>query len=318
MNWQEFTLAAKEKGFSGVWCVSGERFAKWEAIVRGEPDSRWDGLSAAPQELMSGAHVVVLLRAYTPFSPFPEGSPSLDAYYPASQSAYRASQELAAMLQNAGFHADGAPSLPAKRCLLRTGLARYGRNGLLSVEGYGTRFNLQLVLTDATFPDMNSEPEMELSARCEHCSACKNACPAGAIRPGGRIDTALCLRAQSYSEPIPPEMRAKMGRSILGCDICQRACPRNVDVGEIAPPPELIDALRLERLLAGDVKPLAAFIGTNYARPVRMQARAALIAANLGRKDLLPQLEKLCESRFEHVREHAKWAVERLHEDHCL
>lgn len=313
MNWQEFACQAQQKGFSGAFCVSTVPFAQWEKIARAHPDMRWDGLCADPQDVLPGARaIVVLIRAYLPYSGFPEGEPTIDAYYPASQQAHRAVAELAGMLREQGYAADATAPLPAKQVLLRTGLARYGRNGLLSIPPWGTRVNLQLILTDAPFPPCDAPPEAETALQCQTCAACRNACPAEAIAGNGRIDTALCLRAQSYSEPIPEPVRPNMGRSILGCDICQRACPRNAGLQTVHPPEELIEALRLERLLAGDTKPLAAFIGSNYARPVRMQARAALIAANLGRRDLLPALEKLCDSPFAHVQQHARWAVEKL------
>ena len=170
----------------------------------------------------------------------------------------------------------------------------------------------QTRLTDALFPKLDDMPQNEIDPRCEGCGRCILSCPAQAIMPHARIDTAKCLRAQSYTDPIPEKFRPLIGKSVLGCDICQRACPRNACVQDVEPPQELTDALRPEKLLTGDVKPLAALVGSNYARPVRMQARAALIAANTGRKDLLPLLEDLCSHAFENVREHAKWAVEKL------
>jgi len=313
MNWAEVEKKALEAGFARAYAVSPERFARWEKETLRTPDPRWENLKADPRESMPDARcIAVLVWAYQPFGRFPEGEPMIDAYYLASQTAHQAASALAELLRGWGFRADAAAPIPAKRALLRTGEARYGRNGLLSVDGLGTKICLQLILTDAEFETADCMPEEEIDARCGECGLCKKACPVGAILPGARIDTAKCLRAQSYSEPVPEELRALIGRSVLGCDICQRACPRNAQIGSIEPPEEILEAIRLEKLLAGDTKALAALIGSNYARPVRMQARAAILTANLGRKDLLPQLEELCESKFEHVREHAKWAVKRL------
>lgn len=313
MNWQEFAKQAHEAGFAKVFSVSAAPFLRWEQETKRTPDPRWSALQANPAFVMPGARcIVVLVWAYRPYSGFPEGEPTIDAYYPASQTAHLAAAALAELLRQSGYQADAAAPIPAKRALLRTGMARYGRNGLLSLEKHGTKICLQLILTDAPFPQTDDMPQEEIDPRCANCGLCVNTCPVGAILPGARIDPAKCLRAQSYSEPIPEQYRALIGRSVLGCDICQRVCPRNAAVETAQPPTELVEALRLEKLLAGDTKALARLIGSNYARPVRMQARAALIVANLGRKDLLPRLEELCCSKFDHVREHAKWAVERL------
>ena len=300
-------------GFARAYCVPAEPFSLWEKEALSAPDPRWANLQADPRVIMPGARgIIVLIWAYSPYSAFPEGEPSVDAYYPASQSAHMAAKNLAQILQEQGYQADPSAPLPAKRALLRTGDARYGRCGLLALDRPGTRICIQTILTDAPFPAVDHRPENEIDPRCEGCGRCIMACPAGAILPNARVDTQKCLRAQSYTDPVPEKYRPLIGRSLLGCDICQRACARNAAVQETMPPPELIDALRLERLLRGDVKPLAAIIGSNYARPVRMQARAALIAANLGRNDLLPLLEELCSHSFENVREHALWAVKKL------
>lgn len=313
MNWTEFEATAQNRGFSRVFCVAAEPFSRWAQHTIARPDPRWSGLRADPRAVLPAAKcVIVLAWAYMPYSAFPDDSASVDAYYPASQEAYRAAMQLADGLRACGYAADASAPIPAKRALLRTGAAHYGRNGLLALGELGTRICIQCILTDADFVAADCMPENEIDLRCEACGLCTKACPVSAIMPGAQIDTAKCLRAQSYSDPIPEQYRALIGRSLIGCDICQRVCPRNAAVAQVEPPAALVDALRLEKLLAGDTKGLAGLIGTNYARPVRMQARAALIAANLGRRDLLPLLEPLCESKFEHVREHAKWAVNRL------
>lgn len=313
MNWQEFECAALEQGFAQAYAVSVKPFSKWEKVVRKSPDVRWNSLKADPREIMPEAQsIVILVWAYRPYSSFPEGELTLDSYYVASQKSYKAVAMLSECLKSAGFLTNAAAPLPAKRALLRTGKARYGKNGLLSLDKLGTRFCLQIILTSAPFPTLDDAPEDEIWQGCANCDLCLRSCPVNAILPNARIDTARCLRAQSYSEPVPKEFRAQLGSCVLGCDICQRVCPRNAAVDTVEPEAKVLDALRLDRLLAGDVKQLAELIGSNYARPVRMQARAALHAANLQRKDMLPVLEKLCEHEFKNVREHAQWAVEML------
>jgi len=71
-------------------------------------------------------------------------------------------------------------------------------------------------------------------------------------------------------------------------------------------------ALELKKLLTGDVKALGKWIGSNYARPARMQARGCLVAANMGRHDLIPEITALLKSPVEPVRDCAGWALKKL------
>jgi hypothetical protein len=77
-------------------------------------------------------------------------------------------------------------------------------------------------------------------------------------------------------------------------------------------PKALYDALRLEKLLNGDVEGLIPYIGKNYARKARMQAKACVIAANMGRTDLLDAVRECENSPVDFVQEHARWAIEQL------
>ena len=316
MTWEEFRSMALEKGFTEAYSVSAEPFLRWREIRENSSDPRWARLHADPREILPQANAIaVLVWTYRPYSGFPSGSASIDAYYPASQTAYLAARSLADALRLQGYAADDSQAFSAKWSLMRTGGAFYGRNGLTSLGRYGTRICIQTILTDAPFPAIDHTPANELDPRCEHCGACQRACPTEAHDGTGRVSVERCLRAQPYADAVPERFRSLFGASLLGCDICQRACPRNREVLTADPPEGLVDALRLERLLAGDVKQLADWIGKNYARPARVQGRAALLAANLGRTDLLPLLDDLRGSHpMEYVREHARWAAERLRE----
>src|SRR5699024_1348175 len=106
-------------------------------------------------------------------------------------------------------------------------------------------------------------------------------CPTGALNGDGTIQAERCLRNFSYSKPIPEGMRPLFGVSLYGCDVCQRVCPRNAGQRAVEPPEELRRALSLKALLQGEYKPLAPFIGANYARRNRVMGSAALVAGNL-------------------------------------
>ena len=127
----------------------------------------------------------------------------------------------------------------------------------------------------------------------------------------GEWGTRASLQVIVTDLPLPESMRPMTGRSVLGCDICQRCCPRNARVGEAEAPPALSEALALHRLLGGDYKGLVPWLGKNNARRLRLLNRAALAAANEGRRDLLPRIEAL---RLEPdpLGEHAAWSANRL------
>ncbi|MBR2570835.1 MAG: 4Fe-4S binding protein [Clostridia bacterium] len=289
------------------------RFSQWEAESGMKDAARLARLSPDPQEILPGAKSLILLASW--FHPYCDGAadPSINAYYPVSNRSYQAVKALASDIQSLGCRAIPAPPLPLKPAFAGLGLAHYGRNGLLSFGEHGTRAALQMLLTDLPLPaERPSDAVRSPGEFCGGCDLCVRACPTGALRGNGRLDLERCLRAQPEGEPMPEAYRALIGNSLFGCDICQKACPRNRHVAPVPMPVDVAEALRLEKLLTGDVRELAAHLGRNYARPKRIAARACLVAANTERRDLIPLLEPLLSDSFEAVRVHARWALERL------
>ena len=97
--------------------------------------------------------------------------------------------------------------------------------------------------------------------------------------------------------------------TMLGCELCQNVCPYN---RLILPQGELPEAFALERLLGGDDKPALALVGVNLKKNGRLQQHACVMAAKLGRKDLLPLIRELADDPREAVRAAARYALGRL------
>lgn len=75
--------------------------------------------------------------------------------------------------------------LPHKTVATRAGLGWVGKCALLITEQYGSMIRLSSILTDAPLTAANPINQ----SKCGECTACQNACPAGAIhgvtwRPG--------------------------------------------------------------------------------------------------------------------------------------
>ena len=269
-------------------------------------------LLADPRDVLPEARsVLICAMPYRPYR-LRAGEASVDAYYVAGNRAHESARVLAGAISAAGARAVMTASLRIKPLAVRAGLGRMGRNGLVSVNGLGTRVSLQTIVTD--LPLAGESCAGGLDERCAACHACEAACPTHALRGDGSLDIARCVRAQPESEPLPEAMRPFTGGSLLGCDLCQRCCPRNAAVPEADMPAGLAGALRLERLLSGDYKDLIPWLGKNNARKRRLMGRAALAAANGGRGDLAALLEELTGEPAP-LGEHAAWAAERLRQE---
>ena len=300
-------------GFARLSVCGLPDYAVWRQQTQAAPDAHYahlrDDVAAVFAEQ---CQAVLLVWPYLPYENPPQGA-TISAYYPASDAAHQAALAVAEWLCAQGFRAKGSPNIPYKPILAQAGLARYGRNGLTGMDGLGTRYALQVVLTDAPLtPDLPGGQRYALADRCADCSRCVRACPVGALDGTGRVDVYRCVRARADEYPLAEPYRVLIGRSLYGCDICQDVCPRNAGVKRQPMPKDLQQALRLEALLEGNVEGLTPYIGKNFARKARLQSKACVIAANMGRRDLLEAVQACAKSPVEFVRIHALWALEQL------
>ena len=116
-----------------------------------------------------------------------------------------------------------ATPLPHKTVATRAGLGWIGKCALLVTESYGSAVRLNTVLTDAPLPVGTPVEE----SRCGKCTACVEACPAGAVaggdwQAGGRreefFDAFACCRTAA-------ELAGRVHVDHTICGICIAVCP---------------------------------------------------------------------------------------------
>lgn len=306
MKSNDIKKTALETGFEKVYILKPERAER--PLVNRLNDRVTDDF----REIMEDAKsVIVLLKAYSPYEKN-EGAASVSAYYPVSNEAYHLAKAVADKITENGFKAVSNVQIAIKPFLLNASVGQTGRNSLISVDGLGTRFHAQIILTDALLETDDLPEKALVSDMCLSCGACVKACPSGAIGENGYVDAEKCLRGHDDGEVVPEELRKKYRNRLLGCDVCQEVCPRNADVKSVPTPAALSAALEISELLKGNVNALTPFLGRNYTRKSRIRLKAALVAANMGRTDLKPELIEMAEHGTEGEKEHAEWALREL------
>ena len=205
----------------------------------------------------------------------------------------------------------------------RAGLGFIGKNTMLITKGLGSWVFLASVVTTLDLPaDAPDE------RNCGECRLCIDACPTEAITAPFSLDPRRCIAYLTIESrrPIPEDLRPQMGEWIFGCDVCQEVCPHNFRRVLPSPQPSPLSEgreskgegwLALSEILAirDDQEFSQRFTGTALIRAGRagLLRNACVAAANLGREDLSPLLQKLARNDSSPiVREHAAWALDTL------
>ena len=249
--------------------------------------------------------IVIALWGYQAETHPADGEAWIHPYYDASQKAYLAAAEIVKDTNGACLRDD----IRVKPIFARLPGFSQGRNTLSYVEGLGSRFHVQVIATDEPLPATHQLEKEPHSLSCGDCRRCLDACPTQAIDEQD-FHRERCLRNWMMSgKPIPLEAR-QMGNRLIGCDDCQRCCPRNPEsVGEQGETVPLHDLLTR----TGEVcAVLRQRIGVNLSIPNRVLGQACLLAGCSGRQELRPLLVPLTLHPSEVVREHAAWALEQL------
>lgn len=112
-------------------------------------------------------------------------------------------------------------TIDERLCLELTGLAFLGKNNLMIHQDYGSYFFIGLLLSKAVY----KEVIVENNDSCGDCTLCIKACPVGALENG--YDVHKCMSAYNQTKRPLSDEEIKHNYLLLGCDICQRVCPKN-------------------------------------------------------------------------------------------
>jgi epoxyqueuosine reductase len=137
---------------------------------------------------------------------------------------------LSLLLGNYGYKIHQA-LLPEKPLAVRSGLAKYGRNNIAYIDGWGSFFRLQTFFTDLS-GDGDNWQELRMMDRCSHCRACIKNCPAHVITEERfliRAERCLTFFNEGESE-FPAWVDPAWHNCLVGCMKCQEVCPENKNV----------------------------------------------------------------------------------------
>ncbi|MBI9084908.1 MAG: epoxyqueuosine reductase [Desulfobacterales bacterium] len=211
------------------------------ALVGVADTARLAGLKTIPVDLLKPFSRALAIAVPLPTAVFEaiEDRPT-PIYASIYQTANRLLDEIAfktAMgLQQAGYQSLPVPAsqvldretwqaaISHKAVARMAGLGWQGKNLLLITPRYGSRVRLVTVLTDAPLT-----PDEPLANRCGKCTACRDACPAGAIRGvnthshyqnrNEALDFSRCVAKLTEEFAALPHIGAPI------CGICIKACP---------------------------------------------------------------------------------------------
>ena len=232
-------------------------------------------------------------------------------YYPVSQEAYIGMRDLIRNLQKSGVRAENGSRVRLKPILRRIPFMKYGINTLSYFPDQGSRFHVQVLLTDEKLPITCTLQMEEQVPQCHNCERCLRECPTHAIRRDG-FEKEKCIRFWMLNGKLPPEkIYRNNGNRLLGCDVCESVCPMNLQKDE---QDNLVISLR-EILTRQAFSEIGEMIGMNYAIPNRLLIQACVIAGCMKRIDLAGEIEQLVqESSSENVRLAAENALRMMRE----
>ena len=129
---------------------------RWRRESGERPSRHWEKVCDEAGEARS---LTILILPYAPYLPTSEGV-EISAFYVASNLLH-------------GIVGKDALDMPVKPLLAGYGIGAYGRNGLISISGVGTRFAAAVMKSDAEADEAWQWDDMRpLASECEGCGIC--------------------------------------------------------------------------------------------------------------------------------------------------
>jgi len=141
----------------------------------------------------------------------------------------RTAEYITSAVQAAGYKINRETRLPLKNIAVQSGMAQYGRNNIVYVDGMGSALALLAFSTDAPPCDTTTWSEHIVSQACDGCKICITLCPTDAIIPDKfLIDSHKCLtRLAQLEDDFPEWVPPTAHHSTYYCLMCQARCPMN-------------------------------------------------------------------------------------------
>ena len=158
---------------------------------------------------------------------------------------------LKTILEPQGYHLQKV-RLPQKLLVVRSGLAQYGKNNIIYVKGMGSFHRPVVFISDCPCEEDNWG-EATVLEHCENCSACRKACPTNAMDPDRfQLYAERCLTFHNESTAAFPQwLSPSWHNCLVGCMICQKACPANKDIIKWIEPGATFDNEETDLILDG-------------------------------------------------------------------
>lgn len=193
------------------------------------------------------------------------------------------------------------------------GLGWVGKNTMLIAPKLGSYFFLAGLASNLELPADEPAPD-----HCGTCNRCLEACPTEAFPAERVLDAGRCIAyfTIEHRGPIPEEFRPGIGDWVMGCDLCQEACPWNRFA--LAGPvfrPVLEQSLPLAELASLDQDSFEKRFGRTPLERARRRGllRNALLAMGNSRQpSFRPTLERFARDPDPVLSEQARWSLSLL------